>query len=131
MSGDVRGCPGTYPVHPPAPPWNPGAAKPPHPPLQVCGRPRESLGEARAQAHPSVAPNLQKDINNGPWKATNKLINVVTRSNVYKLVKPTIIEAGMKYALATGNWGAKTSRVRQGVAQVRTELLLTSYGRGS
>ena len=66
----------------------------------------------------------QKDINNGPWRATNKFINVVNKSNVYKLIKPTIIEAGLKYGLATGNWGVKTSRVRQGVAQVGFSVLL-------
>jgi DNA-directed RNA polymerase II subunit RPB2 len=51
---------------------------------------------------------IQKEINGGSWKATNKLINVVGKSNVYKLIKPTIIEAGLKYGLATGNWGVKT-----------------------
>ena len=63
---------------------------------------------------------VQKDINSGPWRATNKFINVVSKANVYKLIKPTIIEAGLKYGLATGNWGVKTSRVRAGVAQVTT-----------
>ncbi len=59
---------------------------------------------------------LQKDINGGAWRS--KLINVIHKANVYKLIKPTIIESGLKYGLATGNWGVKTSRVRQGVAQV-------------
>jgi DNA-directed RNA polymerase II subunit RPB2 len=63
---------------------------------------------------------VQKDINSGAWRPTNKLINVITTSNIYKLFKPTTIEAGLKYGLATGNWGIKTSRPRQGVAQVRT-----------
>ena len=39
-----------------------------------------------------------------------------------QLIKPTIIEMGLKYGLATGNWGVKTSRVRQGVAQVLSRL---------
>jgi DNA-directed RNA polymerase II subunit RPB2 len=65
---------------------------------------------------------VQKDINNGNWRASNKFINVVGKSNVYKLIKPTIIEAGLKYGLATGNWGVKTSRMRQGVAQVLNRL---------
>ena len=65
---------------------------------------------------------IQKDINNGPWRATNKFVNVVNKSNVYKLIKQTIIEQGLKYGLATGNWGVKTSRVRQGVAQVLNRM---------
>ena len=35
-----------------------------------------------------------------------------------QVIKPTVIESGLKYGLATGNWGVKTSRMRQGVAQV-------------
>lgn len=50
----------------------------------------------------------QKDIHGGSWKATNKFINVVNKANVYKLIKPTVIESGLKYGLATGNWGVKT-----------------------
>jgi hypothetical protein len=42
---------------------------------------------------------------------------VIGKGNIYKIVKSTVIEAGLKYGLATGNWGVKTSRVRQGVAQ--------------
>jgi DNA-directed RNA polymerase II subunit RPB2 len=61
---------------------------------------------------------VQKDINAGAWRPTNKLINVINKSNIYKLFKPTTIEAGLKYGLATGNWGIKTNRPRQGVAQV-------------
>ena len=65
---------------------------------------------------------VQKDINRGAWRATNKFINVIGKSNVYKLIKATIIEAGLKYGLATGNWGVKTSRPRQGVAQVLNRM---------
>ena len=66
---------------------------------------------------------VQKDINNGSWRATKQFINVVTHANVYKLIKPTIIESGLKYGLATGNWGVKTtSRMRQGVAQVLNRM---------
>ncbi len=64
---------------------------------------------------------LQKDINGGAWRST-KLINVIHKANVYKVIKPTIIESGLKYGLATGNWGVKTSRVRQGVAQVLNRM---------
>lgn len=69
---------------------------------------------------------LQKDINGGSWRATNKFINVLNKANVHKVIKPTIIEAGIRYGLATGNWGVKTSRVRQGVAQVASRLSYAS-----
>lgn len=65
---------------------------------------------------------VQKDINGGSWKATNKFINVITKVNVAKIVKSTIIEAGLKYGLATGNWGIKTSKTKQGVAQVLNRM---------
>lgn len=65
---------------------------------------------------------VQKDINSGNRHANNKFINVVGKSNVYKLFKPTTIEASLKHALATGNWGVKTSRMQQGVAQVLNRL---------
>jgi hypothetical protein len=33
---------------------------------------------------------------------TNKFVNVVTKINISKLIKSTIIDSGMRYALATG-----------------------------
>jgi DNA-directed RNA polymerase II subunit RPB2 len=65
---------------------------------------------------------IQKEITGGAWRATNKLVGAVSKTNVYKLIKPTIIESGLRYGLATGNWGVKTSRVRQGVAQVLNRM---------
>lgn len=65
---------------------------------------------------------IQKDINTGAWKATNKFSNVITKVNVNKIVKSTIIESGLKFGLATGNWGIKSSKTKQGVAQVLNRL---------
>ena len=67
---------------------------------------------------------VQKDLNNAnaAWRATNKLIHILTRNNVSKIIKASIIESGLKYGLATGNWGAKTHRMRQGVAQVLNRM---------
>ena len=45
---------------------------------------------------------VQKDINGGSWRATNKFINVIGKANVYKLIKPTIIEVGDGTAGSTG-----------------------------
>lgn len=65
---------------------------------------------------------VQKEMNNGSWKATGQFSNVINKVNVYKIVKSTVIESGLKYALATGNWGVKSNKNKQGVAQVLNRL---------
>lgn len=67
---------------------------------------------------------IQKDINGGSWKVgnANKFLNVITKVNINKVVKSTIIESGLKYGLATGNWGIKSNKTKQGVAQVLNRL---------
>lgn len=70
---------------------------------------------------------IQKEINNGSWKATNKFINVINKVNINnKIVKASIIESGMRYALATGNWGIKSNKNKQGVAQVLNRMTYNS-----
>jgi len=65
---------------------------------------------------------IQKEINIGGWKATNKFINIINQVNISKLIKSTIIDSGMRYALATGNWGIKSNKNKQGVAQVLNRM---------
>jgi DNA-directed RNA polymerase II subunit RPB2 len=65
---------------------------------------------------------LQKEIHGGSWKATNRFINVMTKVNMIKIIKPSIIESGMRYCLATGNWGIKNARNKQGIAQVLNRM---------
>ena len=65
---------------------------------------------------------IYKEIQNGSWKATNKFINVINKVNVSKIFKSTIIESGLKYGLATGNWGIKPGSNKQGVAQVLNRM---------
>ena len=65
---------------------------------------------------------IQKDINTGSWKVTNKFLNVINKVNISKIVKSTIIESGLKYGLATGNWGIKSNKTKQGVAQVLNRM---------
>jgi DNA-directed RNA polymerase beta subunit len=65
---------------------------------------------------------IQKDVNNGSWRATGQFSNIINKVNVYKIIKSTVIENGMKYALATGNWGIKSNKNRQGVAQVLNRM---------
>lgn len=70
---------------------------------------------------------IQKEINNGGWKATNKFINVINKVNVNnKIIKSAIIDSGLRYALATGNWGIKNNKNKQGVAQVLNRMTYNS-----
>lgn len=63
-----------------------------------------------------------KELNTGYMKTSNDISNIINKNNIYKIVKPSTIESGMKYALATGNWGIKNGNVKQGVAQVLNRL---------
>ena len=67
---------------------------------------------------------IMKELNSGLWKCNNNYSNIINQSNIYKIVKSTTIESGLKYSLATGNWGIKTnsSKNRVGVAQVYNRL---------
>ena len=50
-----------------------------------------------------------REINNGSWKSTEDYGNIINMTNIYKIVKPTTIENGIKRALATGDFGIKQS----------------------
>ena len=65
---------------------------------------------------------LSKEFNNGSWRATNDFHQIVNLSNIYKLIKPTICENGMKYALATGNFGMKNTFNKVGISQLLSRL---------
>jgi DNA-directed RNA polymerase beta subunit len=65
---------------------------------------------------------IQKELNMGSWKAMGKFNNLINKVNVYKIIKSTVIESGLKYALATGNWGIKNNKNKQGVAQVLNRM---------
>ena len=63
-----------------------------------------------------------KELNSGSWKVSNDLCNLINKTNIYKIIKPSTIESGLKYGLATGNWGIKNTNIKQGVAQVLNRL---------
>jgi len=65
---------------------------------------------------------IQKELNSGSWKAVGKFSNIINKVNVYKIIKSTVIESGLKFALATGNWGIKNNKNKQGVAQVLNRM---------
>ena len=53
---------------------------------------------------------INKEFNNGSWRANDNFHQIITKSNIYKIIKVNTIETGMKYALSTGNWGIKNSQ---------------------
>jgi len=75
-----------------------------------------------------IVKNLSKEIKNS--KGNKDIFKIITNDNMYKIVKPNIIEGGLKYALATGNWGVRTNGKgggKVGTAQVLNRLNYQSY----
>lgn len=69
---------------------------------------------------------ISKEINTSIQRSPSKLIHLINKNNINKIVKSTIIETGLKYGLATGNWGIKNNKTKQGVAQVLNRLTFKS-----
>jgi DNA-directed RNA polymerase II subunit RPB2 len=64
-----------------------------------------------------------REINNGSWKSTDNYENIINLTNIYKIIKSTTIENGIKRALSTGDFGIKhTNSNKVGVAQVLNRL---------
>ena len=78
-----------------------------------------------------VVKDIQKqtvrEINNGSWKSNEDYENIINNTNIYKIVKSTTIENGIKRALATGDFGIKQINSNKvGVAQVLNRLTYIS-----
>ena len=74
-----------------------------------------------------VVKDMQKqiirEINTGSWRSTDDFKNIINMTNIYKTVKSTTIENGLKRALATGDFGIKQMNTNKvGVAQVLKRL---------
>ena len=68
-----------------------------------------------------------KEINTGSWKSTDDYVSIVNQTNIYKIIKSTTIENGLKRALSTGDFGIKhTNSNKVGVAQVLNRLTYVS-----
>jgi len=68
-----------------------------------------------------------REINNGSWRASEDYENIITMTNIYKIMKSMTIENGIARALSTGDFSIKqanTSKV--GVAQVLNRLTYAS-----
>jgi DNA-directed RNA polymerase II subunit RPB2 len=50
--------------------------------------------------------SIAKEIHSGSWRATGSFQEIVNMSNLYKVIKSTIVEIGLKSALSTGNFGS-------------------------
>ena len=75
-----------------------------------------------------MVKSLTREIKNN--KSRRDIFDLITSNNIYKIIKPTIIDGGLKYALATGNWGIKTNgkgNVKAGTAQVLNRLSYQSF----
>ena len=68
-----------------------------------------------------------KEINTGSWKSTDDFQNIINQTNIYKIIKSTTIENGLKRALSTGDFGIKhINSNKVGVAQVLNRLTYVS-----
>ena len=62
------------------------------------------------------------EINNGSWKSTDSYENIMTHTNIYKIIKISTIENGLNRALSTGDFGTRNGNDKVGVAQVLNRL---------
>ena len=68
-----------------------------------------------------------REINNGSWRSKNDYANIINPTNIYKIVKASTIENGVRRALSTGDFAIKnSSSTKVGVAQVLNRLTYVS-----
>ena len=63
-----------------------------------------------------------REINTGSWRSTDDYKSIINITNIYKIIKSTTIENGIKRALSTGDFGVKHNNSKVGVAQVYNRL---------
>ena len=70
---------------------------------------------------------INREITTGSWRSTYDYYSILNTTNIYKIVKSTTIENGLKRALSTGDFGIKQSSSNKvGVAQVLSRLTYAS-----
>ena len=70
---------------------------------------------------------IVREINNGSWRSTEDYENIINQTNIYKIIKSTTLENGIKRALSTGDFGIKNLNSNKvGVAQVLNRLTYIS-----
>lgn len=71
--------------------------------------------------------SILKEINSGSWRSKDAYGSIINMTNIYKIIKSTTIENGLKRALSTGDFGIKnTTSNKVGVAQVLNRLTYIS-----
>ena len=74
-----------------------------------------------------MSKQVVREINTGSWRSTEDFLNIVNDTNMYKIIKSTTIENGLKRALSTGDFGIKSlTSNKVGVAQVLNRLTYSS-----
>lgn len=74
-----------------------------------------------------MTKSVIKEINNGSWRGKGVYENIINQTNIYKIVKSTTIENGLRRALSTGDFSIKHSAGNKvGVAQVLNRLTYIS-----
>lgn len=71
-----------------------------------------------------IRASLGKEIHSGPWKASGNYEDIVNVTNIYKIIKSTIVDVGLRSSLATGNFGSAKlgGPTKIGVSQVLNRL---------
>lgn len=69
-----------------------------------------------------IRSSVYKELQSGAWRASRSYTEIVNATNIFKIIKTTTIDAGLKYSLATGNFGMKNTIGKVGVSQVLTRL---------
>ena len=74
-----------------------------------------------------MSKQVVREINTGSWRSTEDYLNIINDTNMYKIIKSTTIENGLKRALSTGDFGIKSlTSNKVGVAQVLNRLTYSS-----
>ena len=74
-----------------------------------------------------MSKQVVREINTGSWRSTEEYLNIINDTNMYKIIKSTTIENGLKRALSTGDFGIKSiTSNKVGVAQVLNRLTYSS-----
>ena len=74
-----------------------------------------------------MSKQIIKEINTGSWRSTDDHMSIINKTNIYKIIKSTTIENGIKRALSTGDFGIKNVNSNKvGVAQVLNRLTYVS-----
>lgn len=91
---------------------------------------RQCLNSLVKEMIKGISKEMKNVVNKDTGVVTHEILDVITINNIYKVVRPTCVENGMKYSMATGNWGIKSGgkgKTRVSVARMLSRLSYLSY----